>query len=482
MKLNLRKTVIAMALSTLSAGAAAHGYVSLSNDGIIGRAALCGASQSEGLPMNMDCSGVEWEPQSVEGHDGFPEAGPADGQIANAGMDRFFNMNEQTAERWEKRLIQSGIQEFEWTFTAPHPVATWKYYITKQEWDVNSQLTRDSFELTPFCVVEGHNEVPSKDVPTVHQCNVPEREGYQVILAVWDVADTAMSFYNVIDVEFEENGPQLPDWEAAGQIIPTMDLKAGDAVYTRVFESSGENKALSTRLDITSEQQGKAKNWAHALAEKVNQEHESIKAGVVSEGKFDPVFGTNPIYVNTDTGLQSVEIGYDVELPEPDVSVLVEGIETEYVIEEDTPVVIEPVLTAEGDAQIELTVYNHSGDSLAHWENQISDGSVQEPELTLSVSEPGHHMLVVKTRNSENKLVGQETLNFNLVEPVGDIEFDYVYPDGFGSYVAGDIVKFEGEGIYECFGDWAAHCNSDGYQPGVAVDPAYVEQQWNKLD
>ncbi|MCG9599320.1 N-acetylglucosamine-binding protein GbpA [Vibrio sp. Isolate25] len=480
--MNLKRTAVAAACLLATTGVAAHGYVSLSNDGIIGRAALCGASQSEGLPMNMNCDGVEWEPQSVEGHDGFPDAGPADGQIANAGMDRFFNMNEQTAERWEKRTIHSGIQEFEWTFTAPHPVATWKYYITKQEWDVNSKLTRDSFELTPFCVVEGHNEVPSKDVPTIHQCNVPEREGYQVILAVWDVSDTAMSFYNVIDVEFEDNGPQLPNWGAAGQIIPTRDLKTGDAVYTRVFESSGENPALSTRFEITSEQQGKAKSWSHALAEKINQEHETIKAGVVSEGKFDPVFGTNPIYVNTDTGLQSVEIGYDLELPEPDVSVSIAGIETEYVIEEDTPVIIEPVLTAEGDVQVELTVYNYNGDSLAHWENQISDGSVHEPQLTLSASESGDHMLVVKTRNSEGKLASQETINFNLVESVGDIEYDYIYPDGFGSYLEGDVVKFDGEGIYECFGAWAAHCNDSEFLPGIAADPSWVDQQWRKLD
>ena len=34
-----------------------------------------------------------------------------------------------------------------------------------------------------------------------HKINVPtDRSGYHVILAVWDVADTANAFYNVIDV------------------------------------------------------------------------------------------------------------------------------------------------------------------------------------------------------------------------------------------------------------------------------------------
>ncbi|MCZ8489339.1 lytic polysaccharide monooxygenase [Vibrio lentus] len=29
-----------------------------------------------------------------------------------------------------------------------------------------------------------------------------QARGYQVILAVWDVGDTTMAFYNVIDVKF----------------------------------------------------------------------------------------------------------------------------------------------------------------------------------------------------------------------------------------------------------------------------------------
>ncbi|MEZ8613087.1 N-acetylglucosamine-binding protein GbpA [Vibrio sp. 10N.247.311.14] len=483
MKLEFKKSVIAVMLSTLSGGALAHGYVSLSEDGLIGRAALCGSSQSEGLTINTNCDGVEWEPQSVEGPDGFPEVGPADGKIANAGMARFLNLNEQTAQRWVKQPIQSGSQQFEWTYTAPHPAASWKYYITKQDWDVNSPLTRDSFDLIPFCEVQGNGELPAAGASTAHECSVPDRDGYQVILAVWDVSDTPASFYNVMDVEFEDNGPQLPDWERAGQIIPTMDLNVGDAVYTRVFETNGENPALSTRIEITSEQNGKKSNWAHELAKKVNQEQDGskryIKAGALVEGELVPAYGANPVYVNKDQGLVSVEIGYDIDVPESEIKTEVSGLDNEYLID-DTPTVLDLALASQGDAQVEITAYNHNRDTLAHWEDAVKDGESVNPQLELSKSEPGHHMLVVKTRNSEGKLVGQETLDFNLVEPAGDV--NYVYPDGFGRYVAGDVVKFENEGVYECFGAWAAHCNTDGFQPGVAADPAWVAQQWKKLD
>ncbi|MFA0349944.1 lytic polysaccharide monooxygenase, partial [Vibrio sp. 10N.222.55.C6] len=100
------------------------------------------------------------------------------------------------AQRWVKQPIQSGSQQFEWTYTAPHPAASWKYYITKQDWDVNSPLTRDSFDLIPFCEVQGNGELPAAGASTAHECSVPDRDGYQVILAVWDVSDTPASFYN----------------------------------------------------------------------------------------------------------------------------------------------------------------------------------------------------------------------------------------------------------------------------------------------
>lgn len=472
------KTILALLMSTISGGAMAHGFISLSDDGFAGRAALCNSEYKEGQTQNTNCDGVEWEPQSVEGEDGFPSAGPADGMIANAGMSRFLSLNEQSESRWTKLPIKSGTQTFEWIFTAPHPIQDFKYYITKEDWDANSVLTRESFDLNPFCVVEGNGVVPPRLTEYPMECDVPEREGYNVILAVWDVQDTDNSFYNVIDVEFEESGRQLPEWKKAGQIVAPVDLKVGDVVYTRVFDKSGENTELSTTLEIESEQQGKAKTWSHELAQKINKENRYIKAGKVSDGEFKPEYGTNSIYINKSQGLTSVEIGFEVELPEASVSAEVTGVESEYIIG-DNATTIEPVINVEGNGTVELTVYNHNRESLAYWTDNVKDGVVVQPSLELSKSEAGHHSLVVVTRNDDGRLVRQETLDFNLV---GLIKFDYTYPDGFGSYKAGDVVNFEGQGVFECFGDWASHCNTETYLPGVAADPTWVSQQWNKVD
>ncbi|MCW1890302.1 lytic polysaccharide monooxygenase [Vibrio chagasii] len=75
--------------------------------------------------------------------------------------------------------------------------------------------------------VDGHGDI-TQDTAT-HTCNgLPVREGYHVILAVWDVGDTDKAFYNTIDVVFDGDDSQLPGWEKAGQIIiPTMNLKEG---------------------------------------------------------------------------------------------------------------------------------------------------------------------------------------------------------------------------------------------------------------
>lgn len=481
MRIKIEKTALAIALSTVCGGAMAHGFVSLNDDGnIISRVALCHLENSEGQPKNMGCGNIQYEPQSVEGFDGFPENGPPDGYIASAEIAMARNLDEQTSERWQKRSIEAGSQEFEWTFKANHVAAGFKYYITKEGWDQNSPLKRASFDLTPFCEVDGHGEI-TQDTAT-HTCNVPVREGYHVILAVWDVGDTDKAFYNAIDVVFDGDDSQLPGWEKAGQIIPTMNLKEGDAVYTRVFDGSGENTSLSTRVEIANSESGQPKNWSKALATKVNQEHDDIESGVWSENGFDPIYGVNPIYVNKDSGIQRVEIGYDVEVPEPDTSLTVEGLEPEYIIG-DEATVLDLTLTAEGDAQAELTVYNHGRESLAHWSGLVEDEASESVTLPLSKSEAGHHMLVVSVKNSEGKLVGQKTLNFHLVEAgTPPPQHDYVYPEGFGSYIDGDIVLFEGEGVYQCYGPWAAECNNEAYLPGVAADPNWVEQQWEKLD
>ncbi|MCK9858529.1 lytic polysaccharide monooxygenase [Paenibacillus sp. ATY16] len=184
----------AVSMLFTTAKAYSHGYV----EGPASRAALCKSG------ANTDCGAIVYEPQSLEAPKGFPAAGPADGKIASAN-GAFPKLDEQSATRWAKVNISSGTNTFTWKLTANHSTASWKYYITKPTWNPNAALTRDSFDLTPFCSVAYNGAQPPFSYSNT--CNVPERSGYHVILAVWEVADTANAFYNVIDVNFTGSNP-----------------------------------------------------------------------------------------------------------------------------------------------------------------------------------------------------------------------------------------------------------------------------------
>ncbi|BFT74154.1 lytic polysaccharide monooxygenase [Paenibacillus sp. P36] len=187
--------VLATISSLFQAGiASAHGYV----DGPASRSALCKSGE------NKNCGAIVYEPQSLEAPKGFPAAGPADGQIASAG-GKFPELDQQSATRWTKVNMASGTNSFTWTFTANHSTTGWKYYITKPNWDPNAPLSRSSFDLTPFCSVAYNNAQPTSG--HTDTCNVPQRSGYQVILAVWEIADTGNAFYNVIDANFSGTNP-----------------------------------------------------------------------------------------------------------------------------------------------------------------------------------------------------------------------------------------------------------------------------------
>ncbi|OXE28186.1 N-acetylglucosamine-binding protein GbpA, partial [Vibrio parahaemolyticus] len=88
----------------------------------------CKYPTSDTNERNTNCGAIQYEPQSVEGPDGFPETGPRDGKIASAETALAAALDEQTADRWVKRPIKSGTQTFEWTFTANHVTRDWKYY------------------------------------------------------------------------------------------------------------------------------------------------------------------------------------------------------------------------------------------------------------------------------------------------------------------------------------------------------------------
>ncbi|SHF42245.1 lytic polysaccharide monooxygenase [Chryseobacterium vrystaatense] len=142
------------------------------------------------------------EPGSLEAKKGFPALGPADGMIASANGSIGGNtvLDLQTADRWKKTNIATGVNTFIWKYLAYHATAKWHYYMTKPGWNPNQPLSRQNLELIGEVI---HNGTPPQD-NTPHHIAIPaNRQGYHIILAVWDVADTTNAFYNVIDVNVQ---------------------------------------------------------------------------------------------------------------------------------------------------------------------------------------------------------------------------------------------------------------------------------------
>jgi chitin-binding protein len=134
---------------------------------------------------------------------------PADGQIASAGQatGRFLD---DPGDHWQKHDVYAGeVLDISWHFNANHKTRRFNYFITRENWNPQQVLTRASFEDKPFYQVEfahnphwAHNAELTPPNPTYHALKLPALRGYHVLLAVWEVCDTSMAFYQVVDLNF----------------------------------------------------------------------------------------------------------------------------------------------------------------------------------------------------------------------------------------------------------------------------------------
>lgn len=438
-----------------------HGYVSSPE----ARALLCKQGG------NSNCGAVQYEPQSLEASSGYPSAGPADGRIASAGLAQFAELDEQTATRWTKRPMKAGPQNFAWTFTANHASRNWRYYITRADWNPNVKLSRASFESTPFCQVSGGGARPPATV--THSCNVPARSGYQVVLAVWEVADTTNSFYNLLDLQFDGSAPSY-SWTAKGTIYPSVDLAVGDRASTRVFDAAGERPEFATRITIAKAADGARTTWPYLLATRVNAEQTLLKAGQkAADGSINPAYGQNEVFVRNDSSLARVEIQIDKAPPQAN-DVLVGGLVGEYQIGSDGNLTLAFSVTAVGQLDVNATLFDAAGVAKAG-ANASLDNSGQNLSLPLNRPAPGAYQLVVKGTPKSGGAVIQKTYGL-ILKSAGGSTYEYVFPAGLGSYKPGTRVLQNKNGkIYECrpapYGGW---CNiwsssANAYEPGVGA-------------
>ncbi len=133
---------------------------------------------------------------------------PPDGRIASAGRD-YAAMLDEPRPDWQAHQVSPGESlTVSWHFRMPHKTRRWNYFLTRPDWDPGLPLSRAQFEPEPFHVVQlpcqpfWQCDDLEPENPTQHTFTLPERSGRQVLLAVWEVADTGNAFYQVIDLDF----------------------------------------------------------------------------------------------------------------------------------------------------------------------------------------------------------------------------------------------------------------------------------------
>lgn len=146
-------------------------------------------------------------------------APPPDGKIASANQLTGAALD-APGSHWQKHEVRGGeALQVAWHFTANHATRRWNYFMTKEDWNPERVLSRDQFEAEPFYTVQinlqpfwEHTDAMMPSSPTVHDVPLPQREGYHVLLAVWEVANTGNAFYQVIDLDFlaDDAGEERP--------------------------------------------------------------------------------------------------------------------------------------------------------------------------------------------------------------------------------------------------------------------------------
>ncbi len=181
--------VVMLGLFGFGTSGFAHGYVTSP-----GSRAYFGTAAAGNLNQNV--GRAQWEPQSIEA----PKNTFIDGKLASAGVTGFEPLDEQTATRWHKSVINPGNLTISWNLTAQHRTSTWDYYITKTGWNPNASLKISDFQL--IAQIDDKATVPPKIVNQT--ITIPQdRKGYHVILAVWNISDTTNAFYQAIDVNIQ---------------------------------------------------------------------------------------------------------------------------------------------------------------------------------------------------------------------------------------------------------------------------------------
>ena len=250
-------------------------------------------------------------------------------------------------------------------------------------------------------------------------------------------------------------------------------LKAGDKVMTRVFDANGEQPAKQTVITINDATQGDKQNWPFLLASAINAQQSQLKAGQKNaSGVIEPVYGKNDIFTATTSGIERVEVGFDLA-PAPGNSLEVTSLADDYQIIDGAAQVRFDV-TSNAEMLVSAYLFNHDGTAAGFVSQTVNNTSAS---LVLDVVAPkaGHYHLQVKAEPKQGDVI-QQNFDLFLKDQAPAPEADFVFPEGVKGYVAGTTVLQPKNGkVYQCKPfPYSGYCmqwsaSATGFEPGVGA-------------
>lgn len=406
----------------------------------------------------------DWNGINQASADGNHRAVVPDGQLCAGGKAKFAGLNLARSD-WQATPIApkpDGTFDFEFYATAPHATRDWVFYVTRQGYTPDQPLQwGDLFE---FCRL---GDVPlSADKRYILNCPLPPVTGKHVIYTTWQRSDSTEAFYTCTDVILGDGGGST--WTDEGPLSAQTDLAAGSTVTLRLFNDSG-NDMESVEYAVTADMP--AAEWAYAFAQTVNGQSQYARIGVLDPdtGSIEPVKAAsgNRVYTQADLNL-SHEV--DVQIPNGNSAPLAAA--------SANPTSV----TGAGTVSLSASASSDpDGDPLSYsWSIVAGSGaSLSNPggeSATLNLDAPAQNQTVtVQLTVDDGEFSDSATVDITHSTSGGGGNYDYVYPDGIGSYVPGETVVLGSDGNrYQCkpfpYGDW---CNVDSafhYAPGTGTN------------